>query len=220
MKLLISNKQNKIVKLKTGQKEIILHKEFIDNMEKKIIDLLKSYHKRFPLKKGVFKEELREKLKLSLQGFQILTNLFRDNGSIRDNNGLISIKDFKIKYSSNQKSVKNYIEDQYIQGGFAPPEINDLIKKSKFEPTEILSVYNSMIDTNILVKIEEGIVFHRDYYVKAKEVLINNIKAKGKITLGEYRDLLNTTRKFALPILEHFDQTKVTRRIDDIRVLR
>ena len=77
-----------------------------------------------------------------------------------------------------------------------------------------------MIDTNILIKIEEGIVFHRDYYIKAKEILINNLKAKGKLTLGEYRDLLNTTRKFALPFLEHFDQIKLTQRNGDIRILR
>ncbi|HHU69097.1 MAG TPA: selenocysteine-specific translation elongation factor [Thermoanaerobacterales bacterium] len=213
-------KQNKIAMLKTGQKEIILHKEFIDNMEKKIIGLLENYHKKFPLKKGVHKEELREKLKLPLQGFQLLLKMFQDNGTIRDNDGLISIKDFKIMYSPEQENIKSYIIEQYLKGGFEPPVIDDLIKKSKFDSAEILDVYNSMIDTNILIKIEEGIVFHRDYYIKAKEILINNLKAKGKITLGEYRNLLNTTRKIALPLLEHFDQIKLTQRNGDIRILR
>lgn len=213
-------KQNKIIKLKMGQREVILHKDFIDNMENKIIDLLENHHKRFPLKKGVNKEELRDKLKLPIQGFQLLLNILQDNGSIKENDGLLSIKDFKIKYSLNQENIKNYIQDQYLKGGFEPPKINDLIKKSKFVPDELLSIYNSMIDMNILVKIEDEIVFHRDYYVKAKEILINNINTKGKMTLGEYRDLLKTTRKFALPLLEHFDHIKVTRRIDDIRVLR
>lgn len=123
-------------------------------------------------------------------------------------------------YSPEQENIKSYIIEQYLKGGFEPPVIDDLIKKSKFDSAEILDVYNSMIDTNILIKIEEGIVFHRDYYIKAKEILINNLKAKGKLTLGEYRDLLNTTRKFALPFLEHFDQIKLTQRNGDIRILR
>jgi selenocysteine-specific elongation factor len=41
----------------------------------------------------------------------------------------------------------------------------------------------------------------------------------GKITLAEYRDLLNTSRKYAVLILEYLDQQKITKMVDDARIL-
>ena len=54
-------------------------------------------------------------------------------------------------------------------------------------------------------------------YDEAVERIKEQIRAQGQITLGEVRDLLGTSRKYALAILEFFDKTKVTKMVGDHR---
>lgn len=70
-----------------------------------------------------------------------------------------------------------------------------------------------------LVKINENIVFHRENYEKAKDILRNYLLENNEITLAEYRDLLDTSRKYVLPLLEHFDSIKLTKRVENKRTL-
>jgi len=58
-----------------------------------------------------------------------------------------------------------------------------------------------------------------EIYDEAKNILVNFITKNQKITAAEYRDLLNSNRKVAIGLLEHFDIIKVTRRVGNDRVL-
>jgi len=64
----------------------------------------------------------------------------------------------------------------------------------------------------------EEIFFHKNHYEKSIELLKEHFKEKGELTVSDFRSLLNTSRKYALPLLEHFDQIKLTRRVEDRRV--
>ncbi len=63
------------------------------------------------------------------------------------------------------------------------------------------------------------ICFHRQHYDRAVELIRRGIQEKGQITLAEVRDLLGTSRKYAVVILETLDREKVTKKIGDARVL-
>ena len=70
-----------------------------------------------------------------------------------------------------------------------------------------------------LARMDGQICFHRQHYDKAVELICGGIREKGQITLGEVRDLLGTSRKYAIVILETLDREKVTKKIGDARVL-
>lgn len=61
-------------------------------------------------------------------------------------------------------------------------------------------------------------VFHLSAVAEARRRLEGHLAANGSLTVAEFRDLLGTTRKYALPLLELFDQAKVTQRRGDLRV--
>ncbi|WP_131044523.1 SelB C-terminal domain-containing protein, partial [Clostridioides difficile] len=58
-----------------------------------------------------------------------------------------------------------------------------------------------------------------DMYENAKNILINYIKENKEITLGEYRDLIDSSRKNCMIILENFDRNKITKRVENKRIL-
>lgn len=49
--------------------------------------------------------------------------------------------------------------------------------------------------------------------------LKKTVGEKGQITLAEFRDIIGTSRKYAMEILEYLDRQKITKKIDDARVL-
>jgi selenocysteine-specific elongation factor len=69
-----------------------------------------------------------------------------------------------------------------------------------------------------MVKIADDLYFQRDVLIQAREKVVGLLREKGEITVGEIRDLLQTSRKYALPLLEYFDREKVTRRVGDKRL--
>ena len=64
-----------------------------------------------------------------------------------------------------------------------------------------------------------GVLFDRGAYDQMLERTVAELTARGKLTVAEFRDLFDTSRKYALAFLEHLDERRVTRRVGDERVL-
>jgi len=68
------------------------------------------------------------------------------------------------------------------------------------------------------VKVAENLYFHARSLRSAEDAVRRHLDEHGKITVAEFRDLTQSSRKYALPILEYLDAKKVTRRVGDERV--
>ena len=75
------------------------------------------------------------------------------------------------------------------------------------------------MDWATIIKVNEEVYFHKDSYQLAKEKLQKYFENHNEINVAAFRDLLGTSRKYAIALLEYFDQKKITKRIGDIRVL-
>jgi len=70
-----------------------------------------------------------------------------------------------------------------------------------------------------LVAVSQDLLYPAQTLADIKKVVADRIATTGPFTVAEFRDLVGTTRKYAVPLLEYFDQTGVTRRQGDVRVL-
>ena len=64
----------------------------------------------------------------------------------------------------------------------------------------------------VLVKVGAGVLMHREHWDRALGVLRDYLGSHPEITLGEFRDLLGTSRKYAVMLLETYDQLKITKK--------
>jgi len=71
-----------------------------------------------------------------------------------------------------------------------------------------------------LVRLGDGMAISAEAYERARQTLVSECEAAGRITLARFRDLLGIGRRAAQLLLERFDADGVTRRIGDERVLR
>jgi selenocysteine-specific elongation factor len=126
--------------------------------------------------------------------------------------------DFEIKYSKEQNIIKDIVLNAFTEARYMPPKYEDLIQGEKDKKT-FKMVYDSLFDMGSLTKVSEECVLLTTYYEAAKAQIIQYISEHGSISAAEARDLLNTSRKYAVAILENLDNMKITKRVEDIRVL-
>jgi selenocysteine-specific elongation factor len=72
----------------------------------------------------------------------------------------------------------------------------------------------------VLVKVKSGMYFHRDSIERLKKSLIQYLKQHREIATPEFKEMTGVSRKYAIPLIEFFDQTRLTLRLGDKRVLR
>jgi selenocysteine-specific elongation factor len=101
-------------------------------------------------------------------------------------------------------------------------------RKSPYTPLSVadseavvgMEVLNALIQQGELVQVSEDVLFLRGTYEEMVKRVIEHIQEKGPITVAQVRDMFGASRKYALALMEHLDEHKVTKRVGDERVLR
>ncbi|MCT4594849.1 MAG: selenocysteine-specific translation elongation factor [Anaeromicrobium sp.] len=207
--------EDKVVKFVDN---VILHKDYLEKIKENIIKELEDFHNKNNLKLGMKKEELRNKVmkKVKNKLYDDLLVYFENILNLVDNK--VSLKDFKVIYTKEQEEMKKRIEDNLIKGRFSPKTVKEMAETFKDEEG-FNKVIQSMIDFNLVIKLDENIVLYHSVYDEAVSMIKDFIKDNDGITLGQCRDVLGTTRKFALPLLEYLDNNKITKRDGDKRII-
>lgn len=206
-----------------GQDKVIcinnmyMHINQYNALKEKAESELQAYHKKFRLRDGMLKEEVRSKVesKFKTRDFDVLLDLFINNDLIKVNGNFVSLKKFNVVFNEKQTKIKNEIEKILNNAGLNNIYAIEDITNNKKEYEEVLE---SLIG-NTVVRIEDSYLMSSKVYNDAKEKLIKYLEENKEITLGDYRDLVNSSRKNCMIILEDFDRNKITKRVENKRVL-
>ncbi|MBS6506642.1 MAG: selenocysteine-specific translation elongation factor [Paraclostridium bifermentans] len=194
-----------------------MHINQYNTLKEKAESELQAYHKKFRLREGMLKEEVRSKVesKFKTRDFDVLLDLFINDDLIKVNGNFVSLKKFNVVFNEKQTKIKNEIEKILNNAGLNNIYAIEDITNNKKEYEEVLE---SLIG-NTVVRIEDSYLMSSKVYNDAKEKLIKYLEENKEITLGDYRDLVNSSRKNCMIILEDFDRNKITKRVENKRVL-
>lgn len=214
---------NKSLEKLIGQDKVIcinnmyMHINQYNALKEKAESELQEYHKKFRLREGMLKEEVRSKVesKFKTRDFDVLLDLFINDDLIKVNGNFVSLKKFNVVFNEKQTKIKNEIEKILNNAGLNNIYAIEDITNNKKEYEEVLE---SLIG-NTVVRIEDSYLMSLKVYNDAKEKLIKYLEENKEITLGDYRDLVNSSRKNCMIILEDFDRNKITKRVENKRVL-
>lgn len=199
---------------------IYVHRDFAHSQATRLCSILDAYHKENPLKSGIKREELRSRF-LPNRDIAIVDGMLAHYDAeklIKSADGSISLFDFSVKITTDVADVTSKIEKLYIDAAFTPPATDEVIA-SMGKPRDISQVHNAMIAAGTLVRMDSQISFHREHYDRAVEQIREYIAQNGNISLGQCRDLLGTSRKYAVAILETLDRQRITKMVGDARIL-
>ena len=195
----------------------IVHKDYFELIQNKLIRILEKYHNENTLKPGMPKQEAGGKVDSSFKAKDIdaFLALVKENGLIKVSNSQVALKDFEVQLTDEQKSIKTQMEKKLKSMGFNDIcTIDEMCEGDKNKK----AVLDSMIGSEVQLLDEEYII-STELYEKARKNLVEFLEKNGEMTLAEFRDMMDSSRKISMLILENFDKEKVTKRVENKRVL-
>lgn len=178
---------------------------------------LRSYHAQYPLRPGYPKEELRSRLfgQIPPRLYHALLERWAGDGRIALTGQTLAVPDFMVNLSPSQEEKVGRLRSEMESRPFTPPGAEEVLSILGGD-AEVLQY---CVQSGMLVKIGEEFYFSQDAVSKAWEKIEEYLKEHGEMTVAEARDILGTSRRYCLPLLEYFDRMKKTRRVGDKRVL-
>lgn len=194
-----------------------LHISHYQKLKERVIDILTKYHKQYRLRNGILKEELRSKVdnSLKVKDMDVILNKMVEEKDIKVQDNLVSNYDFEVKFNQKQLSIKKEIEDKSRKNGLnSLMTKDDICNKNKFYE-EVLEVLTG----ETIQKLDDAYYIDKIVYENVKKDLLEYLNKNKEITVAQFRDITKSNRKISIVMLEHFDRNRITKRVEDKRIL-
>lgn len=212
--------QDKVRKLLLENMEYYLDRERELGWLMKLQKYLELYHRQHPLRIGSPREETRQKNLggVSQKQFQILLDIWRQNGQIAVEGLKLKLPAHNIVYEGPYQKWQEQIEREFLDNLFNPPDIASLTNTPKGKSKEGVEVWESLTERGQIVRVAEGIYFHKQAIEKAKIMLEEYFAQQEKLTPADFRNMIGSSRKYSMPLLEYFDSIGATKRNNEYRI--
>ena len=184
--------------------------------------LLEQYHRQNPLHAGMKVAELRQKLLKNTDqavADAILAALARE-GKIKAVADRYALADFAVHLTKRQSAIREKLLQTYRKAGLEVPGLDEVI--ASFPPAEqgdCRQVVESLVSGGGLVMLTPQLCLHSQVYAQVCDKTRDFMVEHQELTLAEFRDLLGTSRKYALAVLEYYDKNKILKKDGDVRRL-
>lgn len=174
---------------------------------------LAAHHRRYPLRPGMGREELRSFLRLEARIFNGLLARAARQSLLVEQSATVRLPGHEVRLNAEQQRAVDELLARFRRDPQTPPSTKESIAAVG---EDVLAVLLARGD---LVQVSPEVLFLSATYEDMVRRIREHIQKEGSITLAQTRDLLQTSRKYAQGLLEHLDERGVTRRVGDERVL-
>ncbi len=212
----------RVVSLRLAGPDSYLDAEVWHDLLDRIQSVLSAYHGSHPLQPGIRPSELRLQVPGAhfVETFEHGVTHLLEAGVLKASGPLVSLADHRIRLSPEQERLRERIGTRLREGKAAPPDLPELTAELGGDRGDVEEVVVAMQAMGELVRLEDALLFDPEALVEMGSDLVNHLKVQGEITVSAFRDLVGTSRKYAVPLLNHFDGKGVTARKGDVRVLK
>lgn len=218
--------ENQVSELENAGELIILNRhpnpaktQLISNQNwqsitKRILGTIDEFHRNFPLKAGISRGLLKSGLKLTQEQFDLVLVLLNQQGKLVEQGTLVWAASHTIILTSRQEAMAATLLEKFIQLPYSPPDVAEA--EAMLGP----DVLEGLVATNRLVRVSDSVLFLPETITEMKSWVQEAIQADGSVSLAQFRDHFQTSRKYAAAFLEYLDSIGYTLRKGDVRVLR
>lgn len=199
-----------------------IHSDAWTTATQAVLDELNRLHEASPVQTGFGREELLQaSLPHAPAGFAdaVIESLEAD-GQIQADGSLVRRADHHVELSEAQVALRDGALDALRAAGAAPPDEAHLAGDLRASKEDLAAVVAVLIQQGSIERLSDGLLFEAGVLQDLENRLREHLQAHGEIGVSAFRELAGTSRKFAVPLLNHFDAAGVTWRDGDVRRLR
>ena len=182
----------------------------------KLVDALGQYHRQYPLRTGMPREELKGRAGLPTRLYNLVLERLAAEGRIGLGETTARLAEHVPALDPQQASKVDRLLAELRRDPYSPPSLPDISRDLGVDG----EIVGYLLERRRIVRLNDSVAYLADAYDEMVARVVETIRAKGEISVGEVRDLFGTSRKYALALAEHLDEQRITRRVGDARVLR
>jgi selenocysteine-specific elongation factor len=199
-----------------------LHRQRLEALWHQLENLLRDYHEKKPIRLGPRKAELSRLIPPLADA--ALLNFFIEHykaaGKIKEIDAHIALAEHEIQLSPAQQNLRQQINETLYLQSYSPASPAELAAKFSVTEKDIEDILSVLLLQKEIVRLEEGIFMHQRRLDEAKKRVIDYLSQNHEITVSQFKELAeNTSRKFAVPLMQYFDAIGITERRGDVRRL-
>jgi selenocysteine-specific elongation factor len=205
-----------------GDRLRYIHPQIMADLKRFCLDYLKEFHHKNPLQPGAMKEELKSKLPPHADSrlFNHLLSALTGEKKIIMEKETVRLSTHTISLKEEEKDLRKKMVLLYAQGKLQPPLVKEVAAELAVSESELKPVLQLLVKEGTLVKVKEDLYFHQQAMQEMEAKLVQFLQQNKEMTPTQFKEISQVSRKFAIPLMEHFDAKKLTMRIGDKRVLR
>lgn len=205
----------------TDRRTAIWHRETLEEMFRRIETSLDRMHNREPLRSALDRSRLTHQLSYCLDAptLTLLLRWMEKEKRIRTTPSGVGLAGRGPQLSKSERALLATLIDQFKEAGFQPPTVKECEAKATKNKASVASLVSLAAADGDLIQVSTDYFLHREVEGSLRSLLKEAITRDGGLTLSEIRELMQTTRKYAVPICEYLDRIGFTLRDGDRRLL-
>ena len=191
--------------------------ERVSVLKEEIVTRVRQYHNDRPKEPGYPGSQLIQELSIPEHTAGVLLQELTGTGTLMEEGPLVRLPDHEIALSESEQDQKMALVEFIRDAGLCPPSWNDLEEKFGMAPAELRQLLKILRYQKAVERLPNNLYLHRDYLDRFKSLLNEYFQQHSTLEVGDLKEMIGGSRKYAIPLLEYADQQGWTRRDGDVR---
>ncbi|OGF58836.1 MAG: selenocysteine-specific translation elongation factor [Candidatus Fischerbacteria bacterium RBG_13_37_8] len=209
------------IKLIPSRDNLFIYEKEYTALKTVIMNTIKKFQLKNPFEKGIQKSRLKTEFYYQLNN-EIFSNIISDlltEKQLQSSEDYLRLNELSLTLSEDENTIIETIVQSYKGALFSPPFWDDV--KSKIANKALAEkIFYYLINKKEIIKVNDEFYFHRDAIENIAAGLLSFCREQGEMEVSDFKALFNTSRKYAIPLLEYFDKIGYTIRIGNKRKLK
>lgn len=199
---------------------LFIHTSVAQNLENALVEALRRFHNTHPESPGMTSDSLLQASGLKKNVFDGLCDRMLAVGKLTRRKGFFALPEHREDFDPAQRRLLTAVDRLFQQRLFNPPNLEEVAQNVGAQPVAVHKTIRILTEQQTLVQAERDLYFHRDAILEASRRLTEHIRKEGRLESVAFKYLLDTTRKWAIPLLDYMDKIGVTTRVGNTRYLK
>ncbi|MHC4622658.1 MAG: selenocysteine-specific translation elongation factor [Planctomycetota bacterium] len=200
--------------------KLYIHTDNAAAAEQRLLDIVAGFHNDRPESPGIKPEQLLAASGLERQVFDGLTRLLISHAKLAERKHRLALPHHRESLGDKETQLLEAVESLFTKRLFNPPNCDELVQICSAGKDKVERVLKILLEYERLVRVENDLLFHCNAIDRARDILVSYLNKEGKLESVKFKYLLDTTRKYAIPLLDYMDRIGVTRRLGNTRYLK
>ncbi|KPK76045.1 MAG: hypothetical protein AMJ79_08550 [Phycisphaerae bacterium SM23_30] len=199
--------------------DLYIHAEVLSLLEKRLLRIVTEYHQSAPESPGIEADSLQSACRLPKNVLELMLARLKDDNRLTEKNNRWARPDFRPTIQYEDAPKLDQVENLVRKRLFHPPGPEDISDSVQLPLAEVERLLRILVEHEKIIAVDKNLFFHTEAVEKSRRRLIDHIQTEGPMESVKFKYLLDTTRKYAIPLLDYFDRIGLTRRVGYTRHL-